>query len=63
MVIKPLAIFCGYRARLVSDLVGNHDDRFSQDGAYMVSATWIKRVPCSKSTKPLVTVLLCEKEV
>ena len=30
---KPLAIFCGYTARFVSDLVGNPEDRFSHNEA------------------------------
>ena len=30
---KPLAIFCGCTARVVSDLVGNPEDRFSQNEA------------------------------
>ena len=32
---KPLAIFCSCTARLVSDLVGNPEDRFSQNEAQM----------------------------
>ena len=30
---KPLANFCGCKARFVSDLVGNPEDRFSHDEA------------------------------
>ena len=32
---KPLAIFCDCTARLVSDLVGNPDDRFSHNEAHL----------------------------
>ena len=32
---KPLAIFCGCTAWFVSDLVGNPEDRFSQNEAQM----------------------------
>ena len=32
---KPTAIFCGCTARFVSDLVGNPEDRFSRDVAYL----------------------------
>ena len=32
---KPLAILCGCTARFVSDLVGNPEDRFSQNEAPM----------------------------
>ena len=31
--LKPLAIFCGCTVRFVSDLVGNSEDRFSNDAA------------------------------
>ena len=31
---KPLAIFCGCTARFVWDLVGNPEDRFSQNEAH-----------------------------
>ena len=34
---KPLAIFCGCTARFVSDLVGNPEDRFSHNEAYIHS--------------------------
>ena len=34
--VKPLAIFCGCIAQLVSDLVGNPEDRFSHNEAHMV---------------------------
>ena len=34
--IKPLAIFCGHTARLVSDLVKNPKDRFSRDDSHIV---------------------------
>ena len=30
----PLAIFCGCTARFMSDLVGNPEDRFSQNEAH-----------------------------
>ena len=33
---KPLAIFCGCTARFVSDLVGNPEDRFSQNEAHLM---------------------------
>ena len=33
---QPQAIICGCEARFVSDLVGNHDDRFSHDAAHIV---------------------------
>ena len=33
---KPLAIFCGYTAWFVSDLVGNPDDRFSHNEAQVL---------------------------
>ena len=32
----PLAIFCGFAARFVSDLVGNPEDRLSHNEALMV---------------------------
>ena len=32
---KPLAILCGCTARFVSDLVGNHEDRFYQNEAHI----------------------------
>ena len=32
---KLLAIFCGCTARFVSDLVGNPEDRFSQNEAHL----------------------------
>ena len=38
----PLAIFCSCTAWFVSDLVGNLEDRFSQDEAHMVEATLSK---------------------
>ena len=31
----PLALFCGCTARFVSDLVGNHEDRFSHNEAHI----------------------------
>ena len=34
---KPLAIFCGCTARVVSDLVRNPEDRFSQNEAQEIS--------------------------
>ena len=34
---KPLAIFCGCTVRFVSDLVGNPEDRFSQNEAQIES--------------------------
>ena len=36
-IFKHLAIFCGYTARFVSDLVGNPEDRFSCDAAHISS--------------------------
>ena len=33
---KLLAILCGYAAQFVSDLVGNPEDRFSQNEAHML---------------------------
>ena len=33
-IFKPLAIFCGCKARIVSDLVGNPEDRFSHNEAH-----------------------------
>ena len=33
----PLAIFCGCTAWFVSDLVGNSEDRFSQNEAHFTS--------------------------
>ena len=33
---KPLAIFCGFTAWFVSDLVGNLEDRFSQNEAHFM---------------------------
>ena len=32
-ILKPLAIFCGCTDRFLSDLVGNPEDRFSQNEA------------------------------
>ena len=37
---KPLAIFCDSAALLVSDLVGNPEDRFSHNEAHFVLDTW-----------------------
>ena len=34
-ISKPLAIFCGCAARFVYDLVGNPEDRFSQNEAQL----------------------------
>ena len=36
---KPLAIFCSCTAWFVSDLVGNPEDRFSQNEAHMLSTS------------------------
>ena len=36
-LFKHLAIFCGFAARFVSDLVGNPEDRFSHNEAQMCS--------------------------
>ena len=36
---KPLAIFCGCKARFVWDLVGNPEDRFSHNEAHFSSGT------------------------
>ena len=33
---KPLAVFCGCTARPVSDLVGEPEDRFSQNEAQII---------------------------
>ena len=33
---KPLAICCGRKARLVSDLVGNSEDKISRDAVYII---------------------------
>ena len=35
-IIKPPAIFCGCTAQFVSDLVGNPEDRFSQNEAHIM---------------------------
>ena len=35
-IFKPLAILCGCTAWFVSDLVGNPEDRFSQNEAHMI---------------------------
>ena len=35
---KPLAILCGCTVRFVSDLVGNHEDRFSHKEAHLMYA-------------------------
>ena len=35
---KPLAVFCDYTGRFVSDLVGNPEDWFSRVAAYVVLA-------------------------
>ena len=32
---EPLVVFCGCTARFMSDLVENHEDRFSHDGAQL----------------------------
>ena len=37
---KPLAIFCGCTTRLVSDLVGNPEDRFIHDTAQIVQDSY-----------------------
>ena len=34
-IFKPLAIFCDYPVRFVSDLVGNLEDRFSHNEAHV----------------------------
>ena len=34
LLLKTLAVFCGCTARFVSDLVGNHEDRFSHNEAH-----------------------------
>ena len=34
--VKPLTILCGCKARLVSYLVGNPEDRFSRDPALTI---------------------------
>ena len=34
-IFKPLAVFCGCTARFVWDLVGNPEDRFSQNEAHL----------------------------
>ena len=43
---KPLAIFCGFAAGFLSDLVGNPEDRFSCDKAHfvLISLDWGKQV-------------------
>ena len=38
--IQPLAIFCGCRARFVSDLVGNPEDRFSRVAAQLFNCIY-----------------------
>ena len=38
-ISKHLAIFCGCAARVVSDLVGNPEDRFSHNEAHLSSCT------------------------
>ena len=35
--LLPLAIFCGYTAQFVSDLVGNPEDRFSHNKAHVMT--------------------------
>ena len=57
---KPLAIFCGCTAWFVSDLVGNHEDRFSHNEAHIYlgqsnSADWIKKT-ISGSMESLFTL-------
>ena len=37
----PLAIFCDCSARFVSDLVGNPEDRFSQNEAHFLTKFWL----------------------
>ena len=39
---KPLAILCGCAAQFMSDLVRNHEDRFSHNEAHM---RWVVRKP------------------
>ena len=34
--LEPLAILCEYKALFVSDLVGNPEDRFSQNEAHLL---------------------------
>ena len=38
---KPPAIFCGCTARIMSDLVGNPEDRFSHNEAHMIKQIFI----------------------
>ena len=42
---QPQTIICGCAARFVSDLVGNHDDRFSHDAAHIVDSRDCPFVP------------------
>ena len=39
LLSKPLAIFSGCTARSVPDLVGNPEDRFSQNEAHLLNIT------------------------
>ena len=58
LIPEPLAIFCSCTARLVSDLVGNPDDRFSHnDEAYLVVC--IYRSVCRAVRLLFAMILLC----
>ena len=46
-IFKPLAIFCGCTARFVSDLVGNPEDRFSQNEAHIMMTSTLN-TKCQK---------------
>ena len=48
--VMPLAIFCGCTARFVLDLVGNPEDRFSQDMThYHIGKVTLNCATCSLS--------------
>ena len=44
----PLAILCGCRARFVSDMVGNPEDRFSHTEAQMIKDMFMFHISTSK---------------
>ena len=48
---KPLVIFCDCTARFVSNLVGNPEDRFSQNEAHFISVSVSTRKPAGQGNK------------
>ena len=53
---QPLACFCGYTVRFVSDLVGNSEDRFSHITAQLIS---ISNMSILKRSDSLLNIMSC----